>query len=87
MLERELRTRSRKRGSRFFDVGANDNTGTLRQSPVTFVSTSASVAEEQSKPPAITRHRSALHLSLSSLRLRMSMAVAMAMSRKGFNAL
>jgi len=47
VLERELRTRSRKRGSRFFDVGANDGTGALRQRPVTLVSTSASVPEEQ----------------------------------------
>jgi len=30
VLERELRIRMRKWGSRFFDVGANDDMGTLR---------------------------------------------------------
>ena len=34
VLERELRKRARKRGSRLFDVGANDGMGTLRQRPV-----------------------------------------------------
>ena len=51
-LECELPTRSRKRGSRFFDVGANDGTGTLRQRPVTLVSTSASVPEEHIPTPS-----------------------------------
>jgi len=32
-LERELPTRSRKRGSRFFDVGANDGTGYASTAP------------------------------------------------------
>jgi len=51
-LERELPTRLRKRGSRFFDVGANDGTGTLRQRPATLVSTSASVPGEHIPTPS-----------------------------------
>ena len=51
-MERELRTRSRKRGSRFFDVGANEGTGMLRQCSVTLVSASASVPEEHIPTPS-----------------------------------
>lgn len=43
-LERELRTRSRKRGSRFFDVGMGD---VVRQRPATMGLESLSVPEEQ----------------------------------------
>jgi len=46
VLGSKLRIRLMKRGNMFFDVGANDGTGTIRQRPVTFVSTSASVPEE-----------------------------------------
>ena len=38
--------------SRVFDVGANDGTGTLRQRPVTLVSTSASVPGEHIPTPS-----------------------------------
>lgn len=50
MLEKELRMRSRKRGSRFFDSSFStigDGTGTVRQRPSTLgVSKGASIAEE-----------------------------------------
>ncbi|KAG0702561.1 Oxysterol-binding protein-domain-containing protein [Suillus ampliporus] len=48
-LERELRTRSRKRGSRFFDTGVNDGGGsTIRQRPATMAPVSDTVFEEES---------------------------------------
>lgn len=46
-LEKELRTRSRKRGSRFFDLSASEAGGTLRQKALTM--SHASVPEEASK--------------------------------------
>ena len=43
-LERELRARSRKRGSRFFDVGMQDaGFGTVRQRPLSSAATSSAV--------------------------------------------
>ncbi|KAG1730935.1 Oxysterol-binding protein-domain-containing protein [Suillus paluster] len=49
VLEQELRTRSRKRGSRFFDVGATDGgSGMLRQRPATMAFVSDTVPEEES---------------------------------------
>ncbi|KAH7920399.1 hypothetical protein BV22DRAFT_1039916 [Leucogyrophana mollusca] len=46
-LERELRARSRKRGSRFFDVSASEGLGTLKQRPPTMTLVSSPVPEEQ----------------------------------------
>jgi hypothetical protein len=52
VLERELRMRSRKRGSRFFDAGINDiGSGTLRQRPTTMTLVSP-VAEESYFSPS-----------------------------------
>ncbi|OAX31816.1 hypothetical protein K503DRAFT_870474 [Rhizopogon vinicolor AM-OR11-026] len=77
-LERELRTRSRKRGSRFFDVGANDGT-TVRQRPgaaihtMGLVSTSASLPEDQatsylppSPPPSSSQRPAPLPITIVS---------------------
>ncbi|KAG1835395.1 Oxysterol-binding protein-domain-containing protein [Suillus subalutaceus] len=52
VLERELRIRSRKRGSRFFDVGINDiGGGTLRQRPMTMALVSPVLEEPYISPP------------------------------------
>jgi hypothetical protein len=50
-LERELRMRSRKRGSRFFDAGVNDiGGGTFRQRPTTMTLVSPVVEESYFSP-------------------------------------
>ena len=47
-LERELRARSRKRGSRFFDVGLQDvGSATVRQRPLSLAATSSPVPSAQ----------------------------------------
>ncbi|KIJ64051.1 hypothetical protein HYDPIDRAFT_112576 [Hydnomerulius pinastri MD-312] len=46
-LEKELRTRSRKRGSRFFDVGVSETGGTLRQRPMSLLLVSPPVPEKE----------------------------------------
>ncbi|EGN94271.1 hypothetical protein SERLA73DRAFT_171297 [Serpula lacrymans var. lacrymans S7.3] len=46
-LERELRTRSRKRGSRFFDASMSEGMGTLKQRPSSMAFSSSPVPEDR----------------------------------------